>query len=553
MEARSAQELSEKLSELNKKIAEVKKKIQLSEGQRKALFEDCETERKSNSGQILKLKREITQLVTVLHDSTSITAKYRIRNKRIVKITGPLADKTVDEVQQMLDLQVIDLTKKLDLLRYRVKQRKNYLADLGIKYRSLLTEHDKKELTRKIERPVKKSTSELQNAIHAIEVQIREAMHIKNRYLDIRQSLKNDSDKYDSNIKKLEEDIAAQKQDIEKLQTIMDEATRMRSIARDNLLKEEKAANQAAALREREASEGRRLVNERKFELELLERRIFQVGKIPPRPEPEGAEDNAADEERSPTPPHPLEVLTHKFEILKQATEPARNNLPKYVKIYRAVRVRRRFYSDLGPKKETQKRLTILRTKSETEKSKLERKLDSLTLKLDSYKYAEVKEAERKVGEMDRIQDQIRENTERSCQYREEKEEKDKALKAINSGLQGLYLCINPLAATDSEPLLTLQNIKDELNVILRRIEEVPCEVEEKPTAEIYDEKWLPAPYSCLIRRTPLPATGVSPAPPPQGSDDEEDVPSRAYLKRHAQIVVDAKTRRKKMQLPKRS
>lgn len=31
---------------------------------------------------------------------------------------------------------------------------------------------------------------------------------------------------------------------------------------------------------------------------------------------------------------------------------------------------------------------------------------------------------------------------------------------------------------------------------------------------ESYDDKWLPTPYSSLIRRTPLPQPGTSPAPP---------------------------------------
>lgn len=64
------------------------------------------------------------------------------------------------------------------------------------------------------------STTELQNAIHAVEVQIREAVHIKNRYYDIRRSLKDDADKFDSNVKKLEEDLEGQKVDIEKLQKV---------------------------------------------------------------------------------------------------------------------------------------------------------------------------------------------------------------------------------------------------------------------------------------------------------------------------------------------
>ncbi|KAL3277190.1 hypothetical protein HHI36_012541 [Cryptolaemus montrouzieri] len=71
--------------------------------------------------------------------------------------------------------------------------------------------------------------------------------------------------------------------------------------------------------------------------------------------------------------------------------------------------------------------------------------------------------------------------------------------------------------------------------------------------AVFQDEKWLPAPYIRLMAKTPVSQQGTPPVPP-VGSDDEEEVPSRGHLKRQAQLVVDAKSRRKnlKMQLPRR-
>ncbi|KAJ8917182.1 hypothetical protein NQ315_012674 [Exocentrus adspersus] len=539
------QEQPEQLSDLNKKILEVKKKIQLSEGQRKALFEDCEAERKSNAAQVLKLKKEIAQMVVALHESTTPTAKYRIQNKRIVEIIGPLADKSATEVAELLDLQIIDSSKRLDLLRHRIKQRRKYFTELGSKYQLLLSKHEQNELMKRVEKPIKKSTSELQNAIHAVEVQIREAIHIKNRYSDIRKSLKDDADKFDSNVKKMEEDLATQKVDIEKLQKIMDEATRMRGIARGHLLKEERAANSAANLREKEATEGKRLVNERKIELERLERRIFQGGRLQPRPEPEGAEtdDAVQDEERSVTPPHPVETLAQAFEILKQAT--GGTNSQEVLERFKA-------------QKETEERLMLLRKNSEDVKHKLETKMEALRQKLDSYKYAEVKDAERRTGEMERIQKQIEEQQERSRKCKEEKGRKDEALKSVLSDLHGLYLCINPLALPENDALKVLNRIQTALREILKKISEgeVAYDMEEKVyNLESYDDKWLPTPYSSLMRRTPLPQPGMSPAPPaPTGSEDEEEVPSRGYLKRQAQLVIDAKSRRKAMRaLPKRN
>lgn len=42
-----------------KQMGEMKKRIQLVEGERKAVFEDCENEKKENKDKIKKIKEEI--------------------------------------------------------------------------------------------------------------------------------------------------------------------------------------------------------------------------------------------------------------------------------------------------------------------------------------------------------------------------------------------------------------------------------------------------------------------------------------------------------------
>ncbi|XP_057665663.1 outer dynein arm-docking complex subunit 3 [Diorhabda carinulata] len=529
----------EKLAELNKKILEIKKKIQLSEGQRKALFEDCEAERKSNINEIIKLKKELSELVVTLHECKSSQTKFRLKNKTLEGVPGSLMDKSPEHVMELIDTNIIDETKKLDLLRYRSKQRRKYLTELASKYQKLLSKHDKKEMNKKVEQPIRKATTKLQNDIHAVDVQIREAMHVKNRYMDIFKSLKSDSDNFEGNIKNLEEALDLQRVDIEKLQKVMDEASRMRSHARSILLKEEKSVNEAALKREKEAAEGRRLVNERRLELERLEKKIFQGGKLPIRPEPEGAEDAQDEEKCPPLPPHPVEVMTQSFEILKKATGGTSTE-----------EVLERFKSQ----KETDEKLLLLRGKAEEEKRILEKKMESMNIKLESFKYAEAKDAERKTGEMDLIQKQIEENKKKSERYVELQLKKEEAIENLSKELQNLYLCINPLAELDTDPLVTLEKIKNDIKGVFDKIgtetEDTNSEKEGIVVIDPNDEKWLPAPYAGLVRRTPLPQTGASPAPPaPPGSEDEEEVPSRGYLKRQAQLVVDAKSRRKNVRL----
>lgn len=165
-------------------------------------------------------------------------------------------------------------------------------------------------------------------------------------------------------------------------QQVMNEATRKRGTARGHLLREEKAAMATANSRERQTSEGRRLVTRRKQELELLEKRMFQTGKPQIRPSTATADDNtvAATDEETGTPSPPEDVLARAFEVLKQATGATNSD-----------EVLQRF----SAQKDTLGRLILLRKKSEADKKQLEKSLEDLNSQLEYYKYAEAKETER--------------------------------------------------------------------------------------------------------------------------------------------------------------
>lgn len=71
-------------------------------------------------------------------------------------MVGPLGDKNVDEIRHLLDLQIIDKSKHLNLLRYRIKQRQKYLTKLAKEYKKLLSRKIEKQAIEKMENPIKK-------------------------------------------------------------------------------------------------------------------------------------------------------------------------------------------------------------------------------------------------------------------------------------------------------------------------------------------------------------------------------------------------------------
>lgn len=98
---------------------------QISEGQRKALFEDAEAQQKINFDEIVKLKKEISQTTVLCQQNKSQMAKYKLQVDNIDRNMGSLGNKSCDEVVNLLDLQITDKQKQTDLLKFKTKKVSN--------------------------------------------------------------------------------------------------------------------------------------------------------------------------------------------------------------------------------------------------------------------------------------------------------------------------------------------------------------------------------------------------------------------------------------------
>lgn len=70
----------------------------------------------------MRLKKENSQLALALHECQYSWMKNSSVVKRLTLIVGPLERKKYYEVQELVDLQIINQTKKWDLYCYRIKQ-----------------------------------------------------------------------------------------------------------------------------------------------------------------------------------------------------------------------------------------------------------------------------------------------------------------------------------------------------------------------------------------------------------------------------------------------
>lgn len=148
------------------------------------------------------------------------------------------------------------------------------------------------------------------------------------------------------------------------------------------LLKEEKLSLSAASLRDRQAIEGKRLLQEAKQELEKLERRIFLGGKpSQTRQTDANVEEEQPTQIETPSPsPQPFAEYLIVFDNLRNVT--GGNNVKEVLD---------RFYAQRA----TTTRLMHLRQANEMDKNKLEKRLEILISELDKYKYTEMRDSEK--------------------------------------------------------------------------------------------------------------------------------------------------------------
>ncbi|XP_046734968.1 uncharacterized protein LOC124404679 [Diprion similis] len=637
-----------KLNALNKKIIEIKKKIQLSEGQRKACFEECDAQKKENAEKVARLKKEVKELQVTFAKAKNSTVRRNLPchwQKHFNTVRKSTTDshhendilliilkeqeaadtdvlrgqdqslssvkrKNLVEAIAGLDEDIIRLRKKLDLIRYESDKQQKKLTGLLQEYEELMSGTVQKFTEQKLENPVKKKIIRLENQLQRIHVMQMEADTVRKKYRGVRSSLKADAALYASSLKIVEEQIQEQKSEIRRLQDVKEEAIHLRDITKGTLMKQEVEAMNTSKQRdgvildyrfdtdkkvETQVSHRQR-VEDRRLELERLERMIFPTGR------PVVREDYGLQDDQSEKMPakESTEYLEESFAKLKEATG-----------VSRTEDVLNRFLSQKATKDKLQK----MRVAAENEKISLERKRQQLMAEIEKQKFSETKDAEQNAEELENFNRQIAEQIERQQKALTDNKRVQEVLMEVNGTLW--LLCdrlrrvrvwkvaagkpIEPIYPVGSYRLLcnvcfrsgcrganavctqegenyedrnegedvsltpipekagpiddifelldilqekvktTIELARDlEKNVevfedlIGEQIETISNPSDDGKMKDIDDRPFFPT--------FPSASTPAAPAPP---SEDEEEVPTRSVLKRQAQLLVDTKSRRK--------
>ncbi|CAD6216367.1 GSCOCG00004521001-RA-CDS [Cotesia congregata] len=518
----------------------------VSEGQRKANFEECDAKIRESNDKTVNLKKDIKNLLS----------KYAkiINNEEAAEKVLPVSRESsacikrrgLREAISRADEENVRLRKKLDLVKYKSNKQQERLAKLLDDYKELMSGRTQKLLEKKLEDPLKKKIVSLENQLHRVSVMQMEADMVRKKYRSVRASLKSDAAFYVSSLKNLEQSIKEQELEIKQLQRVKEEAVELRDITKEALMHQEIEAMQKSKERDQIILDYRQRVEDRKLELERLERLIFPNTRVPAREDDfEGEKRKQDSEEADDKPVDEMTRLQEAFTKLRSATGVTKNE-----------QVLDRFLSQRATKDKLQK----MRVSMEEDKISLEKRRQQFTTEIEMQKFSETKDADQNAEKLARLNAEISEQTERE---KKAEAESQRVQEVINEVALMLWkFCdrlsdVNPTPVPPEDshenPHRLLELLEEKLTAAINIMggpekyaewiqETAADKIDILSTESAGHERKIDIDDRPLFPRFPGTPT---PAAAPVPSDDEEEVPTRSILKRQAQLLVDTKSRRK--------
>ncbi|XP_034948178.1 golgin subfamily A member 6-like protein 6 [Chelonus insularis] len=534
------------LSVLNRKIIEIKKKIQLSEGQRKANFEECDAKIRESTDKITNLKKDIK----------SLQHKYsRIKNNEDVaeKIAPTSRESSacikkggIKEAISRVDEDNIRLRKKLDLIKYKSVKQQEILTQLLKEYTELMDGRAQKLMEKKLEHPLKKKIVSLENQLHRVSVMQMEADTVRKKYRSVRATLKSDAAFYVSSLQKLEQSVKEQDAEIKQLQQVKEEAVGLRDITKETLMHQQIEAMNKSKERDNIILDYRQRVENRKLELERIERMIFPAPRIAPRDDFEVIEKptELSEDGSVETPKDEMTFLEESFAKLRGATG-----------VTKTEEVLDRFLSQ----KSTKDKLQKMRTNMEEEKMNLEKRRQQLTGEIELQKFSETKDADQNAEKLAQLNARIKEEEDRQNRANVDIQRIEDVINEVSRTLWKFCDKLQDVSETpvppepNGDPFELLELLEEKMKAAISMLggpDQYAKWIEEITTDKFSTlsvssdagEKKQDIDERPLFPRFPGTPT---PAAPPVPSDDEEEVPTRSVLKRQAQLLIDTKSRRK--------
>jgi len=524
---------------VQEQITEWQKKIQLLEGDRKAYYESSQWSIKRNKDQIDKLRegnKELHKTLALVCAGDDRVLDKAFEGRHTERIA--LKNKTSEFAIDIMDTKVSERKKKLNSVKAASESKRKRITDLQVGLKLLQKEAAK--ITN-----VEKGDTELrllENRLDKQKLKSEEAEHISKVYTQIKSHLEYEQQTFHCQLDGLDKEIVKARDELDEVQQMQRDAERAREDAREELGKHETRVYKERREREQQLNKLKKLAEEKKAHAERVERRNLrdqQKAQESLQDTSSNAELTVEDQEKK------IDSYEEAFVRIKEAT--GVSGIQEVVARFRS-------------QGETQKHLENLKKDNVAQIHKIQEEKFKLQQQFEEMKYS----GEAKLSSGQRILEEFQSHIDEKKKERDDSELRlEKAsdvLVKVKAGVGHLADKLQHLKATKSlVPNANLSPASDEfvLNLLAQSEEKLLKLLEELDGAELPSvirqmednefhtsiENKLPS-YNTRID---LPTTKLDNAfddSSEESGEDDTAALSRAELKRRAQQLIDAKTKK---------
>ncbi|XP_045123336.1 outer dynein arm-docking complex subunit 3-like [Portunus trituberculatus] len=581
--------IAEQKAKVNSQIQDLRKKIQLSEGESKAFYEESEGEKRANKAAIIALRAEIKLLHIKIQEAKqgSERSVERVLQQRSSGGTGgktrgttsaggksrgggrgggigggrshssggvsggggggggltvrvKRAEDTITATQYRLHDQV----KRLNFLHHTRSQREDRLATL----KALLGEatSERAQLEQSSIQELQQELIGLENELERVGVNVSEAEGVRRRYSAMVTALRGEAAAHRTTLDQLHVRLAQEKEALMHLRESRKKAEKTRDSLRTRLHQEEECAYETKREREKRLSEYRRRAEERRV-LDLgtaADRRLSLLRSPPTRRDSPSA---------APLTPH-------------DAQEMVEAELEKYQQVFTklkdvlGVTSVDEVVERLTTQGNTREHLRQLRSVTLEEVTRLKQEKETMHEELHRVKYTTTEDAARMVE----IINELRQRKEEQARLKEELATRldgtMKVLTGVRAGLEHIAEKLEspeeprPARSEVNSPLeylvLLMEYNTRQADILMQQISDA-AHLQHK-LAEMQEEEKenggiLTSPENIRVSFPGTVSTKAAQQQVEEGADsgEEEETLTRKFIKRQAQMIVEAKARKR--------
>ncbi|KAL2087077.1 hypothetical protein ACEWY4_018136 [Coilia grayii] len=539
-------------SPIHDQIAELQRKIQLLEGDRSAYYESSQSSIKKNRETILQLRQENKRLhrkvaEALAGDEQIINEAFQNRGME----KAPYKSMSAKEALSVLDQKVCGKMKKLNALKHTTQTQRKRLEDLRLQYQTMKSEKKRSQsgAQKKDEEEKKEGDTDethpqknlrvLENRLEKAQLKAQEAEYIMRGYLKLKAHLQEESLTFQTQLDGLEAEILRQRQELQDLQVMNNDAVLSKETAKAELQRQEEQVYRERKERERILTDYKKQAEERRAQAERQERRAQRTAMHPDElsSEAQRSTTNLGEEERA------ISTFEEAFHRMKEATG-----------VTDTREVVERFISQ----GDTQRHLEELKEENESTLLQLKQERDQLQKHFQDIKYSGEAKLSSQQQLLEECQHHLVVEQQRCEAALEHLDWLSRTLNTVRAGVEHLGDKLQHILLVEGEhPQLDASSEEYVLELLAQAEHKLLLlqeELQGRDLATLTKQMEEQDFYASIEGKLPNYNTRIQ-LPETQRQDpydeeedsgnDEGDIITRAILKRQSQLIVDSKTKRK--------